>query len=239
MKECAKAMNLLSLYHNVDHENRKSILDLIEVDAKAKIIDLGCADGEFALKIAEKAGTEDIYGAEFQEVACLRAKARGINVYWADLNDNLPFENESFDVVHANQVLEHLPETDQFVKEVHRILKPGGYAVISTPNLASFHNIFSLVLGKQPFTAHVSNEVILGNSLDPKCGMRHASKGEVHMRIFTPEALKELFKYCGFTVERMIGVGYYPFPGPMAAFLSKFDKNHSVYLTMKARKVKR
>jgi len=232
-------MNLLSLYHNVDHENRKRIPDLIEADAKAKIIDLGCADGEFALKIAAKAGTEEIFGAEFLEEACLQAKTRGIKVHWADLNERLPFDNESFDVVHANQVLEHLPGTDRFVKEVHRILKPGGYAVISTPNLASFHNICSLVLGKQPFTAHVSNEVILGNSLDPKCGMLHASKGEVHMRIFTPEALKELFKYHGFTVERMIGVGYYPFPGTMAAFLSRLDKIHSVYLTMKARKVKK
>ena len=232
-------MNLLSLYHNVDHENRKSILDLIEVDAKAKIIDLGCSDGEFALKIAEKAGTDEIYGAEFLVEALLLAKARGIKVCWADLNENLPFENRSFDVVHANQVLEHLPETDRFIKEVYRILRPGGYAVISTPNLASFHNIFSLVLGKQPFTAHVSNEVILGNSLDPKCGMRHASKGEVHLRIFTPEAIKELFKYYGFTVEQLMGVGYYPFPGPMAAILSKYDKAHSVYLTMKVRKVKK
>ena len=229
-------MNLLSLYHNVDHENRKSILDLIEVDAKAKIIDLGCADGEFALKIAEKAGTEEIYGAEFLEEACLRAKARGIKVYFADLNENLPFENESFDVVHANQVLEHLPETDRFVKEVHRILKPGGYAVISTPNLASFHNIFSLFLGKQPFSAHVSNEVILGNSLDPKHGMLHENKGEVHLRIFTMESLSELFEYYGFKVEQMIGVGYYPFPCPLAAFLSRVERNHSVYITMKTRK---
>lgn len=81
-------MNLLSLYHNVDHENRKRILDLIEADAKAKIIDLGCADGEFALKIAAKAGTEEIFGAEFLEEACLQAKTRGIKVHWADLNED-------------------------------------------------------------------------------------------------------------------------------------------------------
>jgi 2-polyprenyl-3-methyl-5-hydroxy-6-metoxy-1,4-benzoquinol methylase len=229
-------MNLLSLYHNVDYENRKHILDLIEVDAKARIIDLGCADGKFAKKLAEKAGTRDIFGADFLEESCLKAKASGIKVHCADLNEQLPFENESFDVVHANQVLEHLPGTDRFVTEVYRILRPGGYAIISTPNLASLHNIFSLVLGKQPFTAHVSNEVILGNSLDPKCGLLHASRGEVHLRIFTPEALKELFKYHGFTVEQMIGVGYYPFPGLLAAFLTKLDKNHSVYITIKVRK---
>lgn len=126
-------MNLLSLYHKVDHENRKSILDLIEVDAKAKIIDLGCSDGEFALKIAEKAGTDEIYGAEFLEEALLLAKARGIKVYWADLNENLPFENESFDVAHANQVLEHLPETDRFIKEVYRILSLAGMLLSPHP----------------------------------------------------------------------------------------------------------
>jgi len=231
-------MSLLSLFHDIDHENRNRILDLIVVDTRARIIDLGCADGEFALKIAERAKTKEIYGAEFLRETCQRARGKGIKVCRADLNKRLPFEDGFFDVVHANQVLEHLPGTDCFTKEVHRILKPGGYAVISTPNLASLHNIFSLLLGKQPFAAHVSNEVILGNSLDPKHGMRHASKGEVHIRIFTMEALRELFEYHGFAVEKMIGVGYYPFPGPLGAFLSKLDKAHSAYLTMKARKVK-
>lgn len=67
-----------------------------------------------------------------------------------------------FDLVHANQVIEHLYETDLFIKEIYRILKKGGYAIISTPNLAGLHNIVSLILGKQPFPAHVSNEIVLG-----------------------------------------------------------------------------
>jgi len=73
----------------------------------------------------------------------------------------------SFDVVFANQVIGHLYETDLFLKEIYRMLKNGGYTIISTPNLAGFHNIFSLIFGKQPFPAHASNEVILGNSFDP------------------------------------------------------------------------
>jgi len=229
-------MNLLSLYHNVDLLNRKTVLDLIEVNELAKVLDLGCSDGQFALRIAEKAKTLDIFGIEFLKEASQRAGDRGIGVLQADLNRALPLAAESFDVVHANQVIEHLSETDRFIKEVYRILKPGGYAIISTPNLASLHNIFSLILGKQPFTAHVSNEVIVGNSLDPKCGMHHASRGEVHLRIFTSVSLRELFRYHGFDVEQLIGVGYYPFPGPLASVLSRLDKTHSVYLTMKARK---
>ena len=229
-------MNLLSLYHNVDLLNRETVLDLIEVNERAKILDLGCSDGQFALRIAEKAGTFDIFGIEFLKEAAQRAAGRGIGVCQADLNRTLPLAAESFDVVHANQVIEHLSETDRFIKEIYRILKPGGYAVISTPNLASLHNIFSLILGKQPFTAHVSNEVIVGNSLDPKCGMRHLSRGEVHLRIFTSDSMRDLFSYHGFDVEQLVGVGYYPFPAPLASVLSRLDKTHSVYLTMKARK---
>ncbi|MDQ1312399.1 MAG: hypothetical protein QG605_938, partial [Euryarchaeota archaeon] len=50
---------------------------------------------------------------------------------------------------------------------------------------------------------------------------------------------RELFRYHGFDVEQLIGVGYYPFPGRLASVLSRLDKTHSVYLTMKARKAAR
>jgi SAM-dependent methyltransferase len=139
-------------------------------------------------------------------------------------------------VVHANQVIEHLVETDLFVKEIYRILKPGGYVVISTPNLASLHNLISLMLGKQPFAAHVSNEVIPGNPFDPRKGTRHLSRELSHLRIFTHESLKDLFEYYGFKVETLIGVGFYPFPHPISSFLARPDKTHSVYITIKVRK---
>ena len=58
-------MKLLSLYHNVDLLNRKTVLDLIEVNDKAKILDLGCSDGLFALRIAEKAKMKEIFGIQF------------------------------------------------------------------------------------------------------------------------------------------------------------------------------
>ncbi len=210
---------------------------MIEENSGAKIIDLGCGDGSFAIKIAEKAMAKDIYGVEFLNEAARAARDRGIRAYNADLNESLPFESGSFDIVHANQIIEHLVNTDTFIKEIYRILKFGGYVVVSTPNLASLHNIFSLVLGKQPFPAHVSNEIILGNIFNPNHGMRYGSKGEVHLRIFTHESLKELFEYYGFKVEMIVGVGFYPFPRTIASILSRIDGTHSVYLTMKARKV--
>ena len=88
-------MNLLSLYHNVDLENRKTVLDLIEVNERAKIMDLGCSDGEFALRIAQKAKTLNIFGVEFLKEAAQRARSRGIRVCQADLNEILPLAAES------------------------------------------------------------------------------------------------------------------------------------------------
>ncbi|XES77646.1 MAG: class I SAM-dependent methyltransferase [Candidatus Bathyarchaeia archaeon] len=61
----------------------------------------------------------------------------------ANLNrDQLPFDDCFFDFVSATEVIEHLWNTDQFIKECYRVLKPRGYFLISTPNLASWINGF-------------------------------------------------------------------------------------------------
>lgn len=85
------------------------------------------------------------------------------------MNKGIALENESIDVVFSNQVIEHLYETDKFISEIYRILKPGGYAVISTENLSSWHNIFALILGWQPFS--LSNISSLRSSIGNPFGL--------------------------------------------------------------------
>ena len=143
-------------------------------------------------------------------------------------------EDESFDFVCSNQSIEHVCETDVFIKEVYRVLRNGGYAIFSTPNLASLHNLVALAFGKQPFPAHVSNEVIVGTLLTPL--YYRQPDAQAHIRVFTCDAMKQLCEYHGFKVEKTAGVGYYPFPTALAKLLSWIDKRHSVYLTMKMRK---
>ena len=112
-------------------------------------------------------------------------------------------------------------------------MKPNGYAIISTNNLSSLHNIAALLIGKQPFPADVSNIQSIGKLF----ALSNDDKGSfAHLRIFTKNALIELFKYHKFEVESVIGVGYYPFPNFIARVLSKIDKNHAVYVTIKVRK---
>lgn len=228
-------MSLLTILHKVDSENRQCILDLTEHDPAARLLDCGCGNGDFTRRIAEIIGTSHLYGIEYLSRPD-PASDSSLQIVNSDLNDRFPFEDESFDVIHANPVIEHLHETDLFIEEVYRVLKKGGSAIISTPNLVGLHNIFSLFFGKQPFSAHVSNKAIVGNSFDPKHGLRHASRGEVHLRIFTYESLIEIFKYHGFTVEKICGGGYYPLPSFIARILARIDARHAVYLTLKVRK---
>lgn len=218
----------------VGSEYRRVILSLLEQNPDAKLLDLGCGNGEFALKVAERIGTREIYGIDIVEENIVKAKAKGIEVYQGDLNDRLPFETESFDVVHANQIIEHLCDTDTFIKEIHRVLRVGGYAIISTPNLASFHSVLFLLFGKQPFPATVRDEVYAG--IYSPGAKRINAEMPAHRRIFTLGALKELLEYYGFKVEKTIGSGFYPLPAPLAKAICFIDKRHAVHITVKARR---
>lgn len=226
------------LYQATELENRRVILSLLEPDEHAKVLDLGCSDGSFTLELGKRIGTDKLYGVDVIDDFIPRCETNGIKAYHGDLNDPLPLDDESFDIVHSNQVLEHLHQTDLFVKEIYRVLKHGGYTVISTPNLAALHNIAFLILGHQPATAYVSDELYdVGNPFGTRHGLKRDGRRPGHLRIPTRSALRELFQYHGFGVEKVVGVGYYPFTASIARLLSRLDPWHSAYLTMKARKL--
>ena len=226
---------LSKLQDSVDQENRRVILGLLEPNKGARVLDLGCRDGSFALELGRRIGTRELHGIEIVKEFIQQCEAKGIKAHQGDLNEPLPLDSETFDVVLANQVLEHIHHTDLFLKEIYRVLRRRGYAVISTPNLAAWHNIACLLLGWQPFPAHISDEIKVANPLIPKnqvCG----SAFPLHRRVPTYRGLKELLQYHSFKVEKIVGTGYYPFHGKIGRIFARLDPRHSVYLTIKARK---
>src|SRR6266508_2394643 len=129
-----------------------SPLWLMEPNSAAILLDCGCNNGLYSRKLANILGTTRIYGLELNRGLAREAVANGVQVLRGDVNCAIPLRDNSIHAVTAFNILEHLVETQRFIEEIYRIVRPGGYAIINTPNLASWHNIAALLLGLQPFS---------------------------------------------------------------------------------------
>lgn len=231
-------MSIISsyLYHvfrKTERANKDALLHLLRDEQPGRpvrLLDCGCGDGSFTAELVQTISGAIAFGIEGQANLTLQSRGKDIQVVQADLNINLPYVNDTFDIVHSNQVIEHLIQTDNFFREIWRVLKPGGRLILSTNNLAAWHNVFSLILGKQPPPAHVSGEIILGNSLDPRYRELHPHPSESHYRIFTFAALREFLNYYGFVETRFFTTGYYPLPPRLAAGFCAIDRAHGAFL---------
>lgn len=99
-----------------------------------KFLDVGAATG-FFMSIAKKRGY-DVTGVEISDYASEKGREKGLQIYTGDLH-SVAFQSDMFDVVSLCDVLEHVPSPTKFLEEVTRILKPGGYILINTPNAES------------------------------------------------------------------------------------------------------
>ena len=224
---------LADIYNSAAELNINNIISLISPHRAAKLIDLGCDDGEITMKIAKKLQSTDIFGIDIIEEELTKAKEKKIKTYKMDLNNKLEFNDESFDVTNANQVIEHIADVDLFVSEIKRILKKGGYAIISTENASSWCNIFSSIMGWQIFS--LTNFSKYRNGIGNPLSLNSDSKGYSswnHVRIWNIRGLKEYFELLGFEVIKISGAGYFPLP----AVFGKFDVTHSHFITYKIEK---
>lgn len=112
-----------------------------------KVLDLGCRDG--ALTSRYTAGNH-VVGVDADREALAEAAKLGIETRWADLDEPLPFDDASFDVVVAGELLEHLRDPARLVGEVLRVLRPGGTFVASVPNAYRLKNRLRFMLGRKP-----------------------------------------------------------------------------------------
>lgn len=223
---------LEKVFKDTEELNRRTILEVVPPGIGGALLDVGCGTGEFTLRVASRAGVTSLHGVELVDHIAAEATARGIEVAQTDLGKALPYGDSSFEVVHSNQVIEHLDNTDIFLSEIRRVLKPGGAAVISTNNLASWHNIGALVAGWQPTPSHVSDMTIVGNPTNYVDGAP-GYLGQMHRRIFTNRGLRELAAFHGLVIVEDRTAGYYPLPPRAAARASRWDARHGAFIVQR------
>lgn len=229
--------NLIWRIHtDAEEENYRMILGLTEYNPHARILDLGGGHGTFTKKLGAAIGSKFLYGIDIEPSRVAACEKIGIVACYGDLNDGFPgFPDDWFDVIHANQVFEHLHATDEFLREIHRVLKPSGYVILSVPNIAAWHNIAFLIAGQQPLCAGLSDEIVeLGNIIHTDYGNNYQYEHPGHLRLPTIRGIQGLLEHHRFKVTDMRGVGYYPLSGIVARIMTRVDKHHAVYITLKA-----
>jgi SAM-dependent methyltransferase len=125
-----------------DFERRRRFL-LGSVHPGLRALDLGCGAGQFTAELAV-AGAQ-VVGAEVAQAAIDRARSAYPELAFqlVAIDGPLPFDDSSFDLVWASEVIEHVADTGPWLSEVRRVLAPGGRLLITTPS----HGRLRLVLG--------------------------------------------------------------------------------------------
>jgi SAM-dependent methyltransferase len=220
------------------------------VNPAALYMDIGCHAGYNTARLAERIGTRRILGVDYNERMLAGARERGLAAVRCDVNRPLPFCTGSVDVITALDVIEHLVETNLFVRELYRVLRPGGYLLLDTPNLASWHNVLALLLGIQPFsgpniTTMLDADLAVVRAMHRRDHQR-PEEGELadederelrrHIVVLAFRSALRLLRREGFVVERALGFGYIPFPPFLARLLCRIDPAHAHHMLIKARK---
>lgn len=133
--------------------------------------------------------------------------------------DRFPFDDESVDLIIANQILEHTKEIFWIFHEMTRIMKPGGRLVFGVPNVLSFHNRLIGLFGRHP-TQH--------------------KLYSAHVRPFSKQDTIKFMNVCSpgtYNLESFAGSQFYPFPRIAARAFSNLFPSLSFSIFFEFKKI--
>jgi len=174
-----------------------NIIKKFNLKSNNLILDLACGMGVIPREFA-KITDAKIIGCDFSDVFIELNKKDGFECKKVDLNDfskAYPYDDKIADVIFCGEIIEHVFNPDFLISEVRRILKPCGYLILTTPNLASWINRIILLLGYQPCNTNVSLKKNYGRFIFHK-----DTKSAGHLMVFTLVAMKEFLRDNGFEI---------------------------------------
>lgn len=169
------------------------------VDLEGKrILDIGCGVGAFVRRLGEF--SSDIVGTDIDRDSVRRGSEALTNLALA-LGEYMPFKNGTFDVILLHEVLEHVDNDVETLKEARRLLAPDGRIVIFCPNRFYPFETHGIFLGKR----YVFGNVPFVNWLPDKVRNRLVP----HARTYTNGRLRTVYRRAGLRPL----VHTYVFPG--------------------------
>jgi 2-polyprenyl-3-methyl-5-hydroxy-6-metoxy-1,4-benzoquinol methylase len=155
--------------------------------ARGALLDAGCGTGIETTNFQRRAPGLKVVGVDVSsvvvKVACERPD-RGDALFYQAALERLPFGNDAFDYISSHEVIEHVEEPAPVLRELARVLKPGGVCAIATPNGASW------------WIDHLRQRVMRA------LGRRGAPVGADHTR--PPSFWRREFAAAGFAIERQL-----------------------------------
>jgi SAM-dependent methyltransferase len=140
--------------HFLEDDRYGNIIERVAAGPPSQLIlDAGCGNGWLASRYK---GLHTVVGLELADANLVRIHALGILAVKCNLDaPPLPFADGSFDTVVCSETLEHIFAPDLLLAEIVRVLKPGGRAILTVPNLHSARNRLDMLVGKwTPFVEY-------------------------------------------------------------------------------------
>jgi ubiquinone/menaquinone biosynthesis C-methylase UbiE len=221
-------MKTIDHYSGVwDKKDRRYLLDreLISLNfikgilrPNQKILDVGCGSGNFLEHLVQLNKRIQLFGIDYSDSMIKKNSSKHFIFKKVDLNTGILFKDESFNIVYAGEIIEHIYNPDFFLREINRVNKKNGYLILSTPNLCAWYNRLLILFGIQPLFVESSTK---SNKIG--AGILKKFKGTNvvgHLRIFNKDAIVDLLEANGFKILKLRGTTFQSFPG----WLQKIDK---------------
>ena len=129
----SKGKGVAELPPEWDEESLERILKFCSDKIQGRVLDVGCGDGFFTAQILQRFNLKNVYGLDISSNALdlARLKHPEINFQQGALN-HISHESNSIDSITMIEVIEHLVDIEGTLKELFRVMKPGGILLIAT-----------------------------------------------------------------------------------------------------------